>query len=80
MSELVREDPPARSKLSLSIKYADELAKVKTEPGEWFRLGKQCSSTQYAASVRSKLMAQTEGFEFTTSNRHVYVRYVGEES
>jgi len=36
--EFRQEDPPTGTTTPLALRYADELAKVRTQPGVWFRL------------------------------------------
>lgn len=77
--ELVKEEPPAkRGPESLAERYGKELETVKADPGEWYRLLNCNGDSKAAASLRSGLVRQVEGFEFVSRRGCVWARFVGE--
>lgn len=81
---LRREDPPPPSsfgpKAGLTEVYADEFAKIKADPGNWYALLDYGERAATAASAANRLKKQVVGFETLARNGVLYVRYVGTTS
>ena len=74
-----KETPPARpqgpGRVPAHEKYADALAAVKAEPGEWFAILDYADREKSAVSMAGRLRKTTEGFEFVARAGVVYGRY-----
>ena len=73
-----KETPPPsafRGRQKAADKYAEALAAVKAEPGEWFAILDYGEREKSATSAAGSLRKTTEGYEFVARAGVVYGRY-----